>query len=166
MTTAATTKATVQSLANDAFAFFEQRTRENGKTFWCCKDETPQWVKDLVYNAHGDFGPDDWRYEFIWEALSALSCLDEDDDPEVLVLEADIYTGELTGWLHSNLQRIGYVDEAVDEYGGASTFDGITNMIMAGQASEKREVLQSVIAFLSERAEELNAEIEETDDEE
>jgi hypothetical protein len=44
--------------------------------------------------------PDDWRYQFIEEALDAIS-----EDGEDAQLEPAIYTHELTGWLHSRADR-------------------------------------------------------------
>lgn len=74
------------------------------------KDDAPDWVRSLVLAAHGDMGPDDWRYEAIEDALSAV-----EQDGEDAALEPDIYTWGLTRWLNSRADRYAYCDDAVNE---------------------------------------------------
>lgn len=64
---------TVQQLAAEAYGCFETAERQDGETFWRLKDGSPEWVTDLVLNAHGDFLPDDWRYACIGAALEQKS---------------------------------------------------------------------------------------------
>ena len=138
--------------ADEAYAYFEKATRTNGADYWRVKSGAPEWLKDLCFAAHdaGAMLPDDWRYAFIAEALAALSEEREDD------IEADIYTGELSAWLASNVNRVAYVDDATEEYGG--TFLGIVEALQIGQLAEKREVLEQVKTYLEE--------LDEDDDEE
>ena len=136
----------VSKKAKEALAYFEKAIRTNGAEFWKVKDGAPQWVTDLCFSAHseGAMLPDDWRYVFIVEALVAL-----EDETE---LEADIYTSELCAWLASNVNRVGYVDDARDERGrdAKSIFDEL----QLGQLTEKREVFDQVTAFLETLIEE------------
>jgi hypothetical protein len=131
--------------AKEAFGYFEKVQRHSGTEFWRIKDGAPHWVKDLCFAAHGEGAmlPDDWRYVFIVEALISLD--------EGTNLEPDIYTSDLCSWLGSNVNRVGYVDEACQERG--SDPEGIVGKLQFGQLAEKQEVLDQVIVFLEELTE-------------
>ncbi len=143
---------TIRELATEAYTYFTRKSRTSGSDYWCLKDDAPEWVSDLCYAAHsyGRMGPDDYRYEFIWDAVCAIKDETEDD------LEADIYNGQLTGWLHSRADRYAYVDEAIEECG--CEFSSIMDAISLGQLREKQEVLQQVQDYLEKRVEELEEE--------
>lgn len=132
---------TIQERAAEALSHFEQIKRGDD-TIWTRRDNAPQWVEDMTYQAHGDMLPDDWRYEFIVSALDAIA--EDGEDAEV---EADIYNGEPYRWLASNLNRASYVDETVAEYGHGQY---LSDDISAGQYTERQEVLQLVLSFLSD----------------
>lgn len=136
---------TIQTLANQVYDAMEQRTRNNGEAFYCFKDGSPQWMTDMAMEAHGDMLPDDYRYEFIRESIIAITAYNNFDDAEGSI-EPDIYTGQLTHWMASNFARIGYVDDAVSDYGGNN--DGIVRHMQYGQGEEKREVFGLVYGFL------------------
>lgn len=99
-------------------------------------------LNDLVQNAHDDFLPDDFRYEFIYSALQAFADCQVDDDLDEVFLEADIYNHRLIEWLGSNLKRIGYCDEAQSEFGLENP--DVMTLITYGQQMEKDEVLALV----------------------
>lgn len=134
---------TIESLAARYEDWFEQHTRENGEKFWSTKDGRPEELMQLIRDAHGDMFPDDHRYEFIWHALVAIS-----EDGADASLEPDIYTHDLTAWLHSRADRFGYCDEALEDQGG--TFPGTIELLQLGQSAEKDEVLASVLGSLFE----------------
>ena len=142
----------LHKIAAEAYACFETATRDNGSEFVRVKEGSPEWVTDLVRKAHGDdFLPDDWRYETIRSALGFIadeatdkSAPTSDRDPDDASAEfadsqVDVYTSELIAWMGSNLRRVGYVDEAVEEYGGELAGD-IVRQIMLGQYAEAEEV--------------------------
>lgn len=151
----------IQELAARARSFLESRTRpadpnsrrEPGR-FYTLKDRRPTWVKDLVYKAHADMGVDDFKYETIVDVLDRLA---DGQDPEEMDLEADVYNVDLFSWLSSNLERAGYVDEAVEQMGHAdersSNGGGIIGDIAQGQWWEKDEVWRLVVEALNERLE-------------
>jgi hypothetical protein len=58
---------------------------------------------------------------------------------EDIVMESDIYNHDLIKWVGSNLTRISYCDDAIEE--GAQGFIGI---LQCGQLREKEEILYSV----------------------
>lgn len=146
-----TSSMTIQTLAAEVSSMFEARTRADGSKFVALKGDAPEWMTDLCREAHGEMMPDDHRYAFILEALDALGA-DDDTDGSDVYLEADVYTGELTAWLASRVDRFGYCDEAVEEF-GMETFPGTVELLQMGQAREKNEVLDSVRGSLNDRLE-------------
>ena len=154
--------ASVQTLASEAAACFETATRgDTGRDedrYTRVRDGAPEWVTELVYAAHGDFFPDDWRYDAIRSALSAIhdDDLSEDDAGEWADTNVDAYTGARLAWLASNLNRAFYCDDAVEELGSPET--GIIDRIGLGQYAESEEVFQLVYRALEERAEATEAE--------
>lgn len=140
---------TIQDFAATARAYFVEKKRTNGDMFWFVADEAPEWVRDLCYVAH-DFGSvmaEDWRYQFIVDALDAF---EECDDPDDVLPEAPHTVSEKTAWLASRNDRYDYVDEAVRELGhGESIIDDIA----MGMEAEMREVFDSVRSSLEEMIE-------------
>ena len=142
---------TVQDKAAEALTWFEVARRDENdpeSTFVRTKEGTPEWVTQLVY-AHGDFLPDDWRYRKIMDALEFIADSDdpEDNSGEFADTAVDIYTSDRLAWLASNLNRIGYTDEAVSEFGAGEPMDIVT-MIGWGQYAESEEIYQAVLAAL------------------
>lgn len=138
-------KEKIVKLARIALDTFVQGNRNDGSKYYYGSPSAPQWVTDMVREAHNDMLPDNYKYDFIVEALREI--VDSNGDIEKIQLEASIYTAQLTQWLASNSNRISYVDEAIEEYGfskGRSLFE----MLQAGQEFEKSEVLNSVVNFL------------------
>lgn len=138
----------VAGLAGEVLARFEQRTRADEHTFWCLTDGSPDWMKDLCHDAHGDMMPDDHRYSFIVGALTVLAEDDQDGDS----IEADCYTADLTGWLQSRTDRFAYCDQAVEEGYG---FTDTVTLLALGQLMEKREVFELVKASLEAQVDDL-----------
>lgn len=143
---------TIQTLAAEMSQTFETATRPtSGETFRKLKDDAPAWMTTVCRKAHddGDILPDDWRYCFLEEAVDALA---ECDDPVEARdrLEPDIYTSDLTGWLHSLNSRVYYLGEVMQEYGPFR--DGF-QLLAAAQLSEKQETFQQVLDALREELE-------------
>lgn len=149
----------VKRLAKWYYDRLKQDTRSNGKTFYKFVgegDDTRRRAEEerctalsLAAHDNGRIFPDDWRFEFINEALSAI--MDADDFDEI-TLEADIYNSELTEWVGSHAYRPGYCDDASDEGLCGGDANLITRLQM-GQYLEKREVLGQVLEHLREEAE-------------
>ena len=109
--------------------------------------------QDLAYAAHdsGTYFPDDYRYRFLECALDAI--IDTDGDEETArdqMAEPDVYTSGLTRWLDSDNQRVGYLTQALQEFG--SDMDGYRLLSLA-QYLERGEVLDQVWTFLESMAE-------------
>lgn len=120
----------------------ETKAREEGPEYTCTIEDRPEWLTNIVREAHGDMLPDDWKYKFIEESICALA---ETQEPDDINLEPSIYNHELLNWLSSNLTRSSYMDEYVQECGvpDGKSFDGMS-LIGGGQYQEKREVLNAV----------------------
>ncbi|NJO48174.1 MAG: hypothetical protein HC840_00500 [Leptolyngbyaceae cyanobacterium RM2_2_4] len=147
---------TIQDLANEVLKAMTHGTRDNGDKFKALRDESPDWMQDLCQDAHARMLPDDHKYEFIFEALNALSDYDSEDDARDSI-EADIYTSDLTAWLSSSNTRMEYVNEGVREFGiDADNFD-LSSALQVGQLTEKREVFESVLNSLQNRLDEVEA---------
>ena len=157
---------TVQALAAEASACFEiarratgdtaTGPREDGEEYTRVRDGSPEWVTDLVREAHGEFLLDDWRYACIASACEAIADSDDPDDArgEWADSYVDVYNHELHAWLSSNLQqRAGYVDEGVENFGHSDR--GVDGDIAIGQYTEAEEVYGLVLQFLESRLEEV-----------
>ena len=139
---------TVRGLADFISDYFTKITRNNGEEIWALKDDAPGWITDrVIHPAHEDMMPDDWKYEFIYQALSHIHDIGNLDEPE---LEADVYNHDLLKWLASHLERAGIVDEAVKNFGHSES--GIIGDISMGQWHEKELVYQSVLSSLRDIA--------------
>lgn len=140
----------IRILAGEALAYFEHRTRRDGTKYWAVEDGAPEWVRKLAFAAHeeGKILPDDARYLFIVESLEALA--ENPEAPESL-LEPEAYTSQLLSWLEASPSyRMGFVDEAVGQFG----WSGLFNALQAGYLLEKEEVLALVRRFLENKIEE------------
>lgn len=137
---------TVNELAREALEWFETGTRDNGEEFVKTKNGRPEWLEALILNAHGDMLPDDYRYKFIRDALQYISDQDEDTDLDCPEIEADIYTSDLTKWLHSRNDRVYYLTEALETF---EMRDGFV-ALQSAQIIEKEEVYWSVLESLRE----------------
>jgi hypothetical protein len=145
------------NLIEIAYKSFTQKTRDNGDKYYTRTDDAPEWVTDMCHHAHDRMLPDDYRYQFIVDALGAMldhdwDTLDADelDSSEIadLELEPDIYTHDLTDWLHSSLDRVGIVNDVAEEFGG---FDSIEAHLSIAQLQEKEEVAYLVKRFLVDK---------------
>jgi hypothetical protein len=159
--------ATLETIAREAYAALEWKTRDDGTQYVARTDNAPEWVETLCYSAHGDMLPDDWRYQCIYAALEAIADEYDEDDGSHTFAEShvDVYTSALTEWLGSHLHRPGYCDDATEEY-GPGIDGGIMATIARGQYAEAEEVyglvldaLRARLDTIADRLEELRAEI-------
>lgn len=156
MTTDTTTP--LQAKAQALYEALETRKREDGSRFVTLRDGSPEWMTEVVHAAHGDMLPDDWRYACIAAAAEYIAEADdpEDADSEFADSQVDIYNGARFAWLASNLNRMGYCDEAQEE-GIASETATVVELIGAGQYMEAAEVYSMLLSALTEQVEEDDA---------
>lgn len=145
---------TIETYASEAYAAFTVGTRPDGETYVRLVDDAPEWVRALVYRAHGDMLPDDWRYAAIQDALEALADgADPDDAAEYADGQVDVYTSARVAWLASHPRRIDYTDEALNDYGDDYR-GGILGALALGQYHEAMQVWALVCDALHEHADE------------
>jgi len=144
----------VRALARDALSGFEAKTRraesiKGEEMYYVLVDAAPEWVRVLVREA--DALGDDYRYEYITDALESLADATDDADLDDLsqYIEPNPYQGDLLRWLGSDPARIQYVDDALAE---GEHGESIMDDIGAGQVAEKREIFDSVLQSLRARA--------------
>lgn len=159
----------VAELAAEVSGQFE-RIKRNEATpglsdgVWVRKSEHrshDDWITGICRAAHGSMFPDDWRYEFIIDALDDLAETPDDcEDADAVkehwderLMEAFdgryIYTAQQTGWLHSRADRLGYVDDYRKECGGDETWRDLAG----GMWTEYQEVFWEVLRGICEQAE-------------
>jgi hypothetical protein len=157
---------TLATLAAEALAYFKRGDRETegiGKIL--VTDNPPDWVRDMCMEAHehgaecGPMMPNDWRYEFIGEALDIIEAKPNDDDDLHERFDEAFNTSycesyKRTAWLASSGYRPGYVDEAQAEMGGGGD---MMTAIWYGMRAEASEVFHSIADSLRQRAEEKEA---------
>lgn len=111
-------------------------------------------LHNALYQAHGDKLPDDWTYRTFAYLLERLA------ETEVNTLEAleevryevidsmiDIYTYDLTAWLHSDINNVYYLSDVLQE--GNTITDGF-QLLSAAQAQAINELYQAIIDLLDE----------------
>lgn len=139
-----------QQVAEEALAYFHTGERANGEEYIYTED-APEWVAEMVREAHGDMMPDDWRYRFVRDVLSHLSDGESAEDVQYASADNDYpYTAERTAWLSSRNDRMQYLDAAMG-------LDGITGgagyLLGVAMIAERAEVAEVVSSHLSRRAE-------------
>lgn len=159
---------TIQTLAKEAAQWFETARRatgdtetgprEDGDEFVRLTEGRPEWIAEMVQDAHGDMFPDDWKYLTISAACEWIA---DNDDPldtssDFADSMVDVYTGRRFAWLASNLNRAGYCDEAL-ENGMIDLKGGIVELIGAGQYEEAGEIYGSVLSSIEARLAEVKS---------
>lgn len=144
----------IAKLASVASTWFEAKCRENGETFLNLRDDRPEWLLDLVRDAHNGMLPDDWKYAAILSALDSIGegYSTDEEHHEWCDGEVDVYNNARSAWLASHLDRAGYCDAAKEE-GLADGSEGIFDLIGIGQYQELREIFGFVWDSLTERLE-------------
>lgn len=142
---------------NFADAFITD-TRTDGTTFIRLADDRPEWMADAVWDAHDGELPNDWRYEtcrtLVTEIVDMLDTHDNDWDAldayEIADGMADIYTADLLTWLRDNVSRVGYVDDAKEEFDGELSF---YDLMALGQTFCIRNMAGSLIEAIRTQSE-------------
>jgi hypothetical protein len=137
---------------------FESCTRDGGSVFWATRDDAPEWVRDIVRDAHDGAFPCDWRYDKIADLAhevgripGRIADLDDFEAVEWADRSADVYNGDLIRWL-SIAGAVDACDAAVAEWGMDTK--GVLEIIMAGQCYMLTEIASGVLYALRERHDE------------
>lgn len=148
---------TIQEAAEYFSTQFELRKRADGSEYWARKDtslpleEGDSTLEALVVAAYDnrEWFPDDVRYEYLVDALDILAETgDEDDWLQAVDNGVDIYTTDLTAWLHSHNSRLSYIDEVLDSESIWSKPETGSELLHLAQYLERYEVFEAVKAVL------------------
>lgn len=128
-----------------------QSKRTDGSYYTHLVEDHDDELQEAIYRAHGDLMPHDWIYETFGAILDDLTgynidCLEDIEDyrHEIVDSLVDIYTYDLTAWLHSSVTFPYYLNEAVKEYGQAD------NILMLAQYMAIDEIFSEVINLIEE----------------
>lgn len=146
---------TIQELAGEVCD--EMVYEEDRKIYHQKHPGDPQWIQDMIYKCHyNGMLPDDFVFEQVYNFCSIISTLDPRDDPREIEVYSDDYTHDRLKWLCSNLARLDYVDDAIDEYFDSNgDRSDIAVFIGIGQQKEKQDILNTIIDTLNDRIDEL-----------
>lgn len=129
--------------------YFTMKRRENGDCFYCLNDDAPEWLSDAIQSAHDGMFPDDYIYQWCYDAACAYEDYDGNLDSAISDLESDVYNNALIQWLASHLSRIDLVDEALQE----CEFKEIIPAISYAQVREKERAYSEIFEAIRENAE-------------
>jgi len=144
----------LMKLVTDLDAALVTGTRADGTKFKRLVDNHPQWMQDVIHAAHGDRMPNDQVYRMIDRIVSDLAEQDEDSDIDTLrealyEVEPDVYTNDLTGWLHDRADNIYYLTEALEE----SEFKDGFQLLTYAQSKFIIEIGEALLEALNNEAE-------------
>ncbi len=138
---------------------FETRKRDSGEAFTVCKDDAPEWVRDVARAAHGDMLPDDTKYGMIHESAEKLTEYADNDSTvdslrdqigEMADSMVDIYHADRVRWLASDFRRAFYIDEAREE-GLIGPDTSTLDQIGIGQYQEYCEILNHLLSAIEDQ---------------
>ena len=146
---------TVKELATKLAEALETKKRINGDDFVSLRDGSPQWMTDVIRTVHGDKMPDDTTYAFIKRCAIAIADGDDDSHEAIYQIEPDVYTNDLTAWLHARVDHVYYLTEALQEFGAKDGFDAL----QTAQVTQIQEIGEALIGALqaAEESEEAEA---------
>jgi hypothetical protein len=117
--------------------------RNDGSEFVHLKDNAPAWMTEVIRSVHGEKLPDDTTYAFISKCADAISEGDDANDA-ITEIEPDIYTQDLTAWLHSRADHVYYLTEVLEE---SEVKDGF-QLLAAAQQKQIQEIGFALISAL------------------
>lgn len=129
---------------------FVKGSRVNGDVFTKLKDGAEDWISDAIYNAHDGTPPDDTIYQFCEDAADHFAERDEDADMDdflesIREIEPDIYTSDLTKWLHARNDHTQYLTQATSEFGPIEDGDQLLSL---AQMTQRHEIAYSLLDFV------------------
>lgn len=148
---------TFQETVKEALTFFEICDERVS-----LRDDRPEWLYETVKAAHGGELPNDWRYQAVMEALSAMEenaedfeLNDEGDEIDSQAVEevADgirsIYTADVLQWYADCISRTAYTEDAHDLLGASQSTYPI-EYLCEGMRIAAEEVVQTVVEHIVE----------------
>ena len=148
----------IKAAALAFYCAFEQRTIGDRPPFYVLKDGRPDWMRGAIYEAHNGILLDDWSYSACYSIVSDLADCDEADTESDIRERSDEFIGgrideatsRLAAWLASHSARVGYCDEAADDYGAVAD---IRKAMQRGQHLELSQIFNAILSALVEQVE-------------
>jgi hypothetical protein len=138
----------IAELAHEALEHF---VFDQQHDMWTLRPDTPEWVTDLVFYAHDGALPNDWKFRFVYIALTNLENVRSETEWE----EADLFPSEtwneLLDWLRDDPHAVSYADDVLQEFG--SEVSTLFQLLQFAQSEEMRDVYELVTGFLWAKAE-------------
>ena len=146
--------ASVSILAGLAWTYLTKSERDDGSVYIHMTDDRPDWVFEMIYEAHYGKLPNDWSYKLIEAALGTLAegCVDE---PYEFAegMSNSLCNNELANWMTSHGERWDLCDTALQEFDHSQ----IAHVISRAFEEEAIAVYMSVQGVLEAQAEEEDA---------
>lgn len=154
---------TITELAKKYSEAFTTDKRDDGTEFVHLKETfKPEELHDSIRQAHGDRFPDDWIYGTYADLLQNITEYEletiedlEEVRSEIVDTYTDVYTSQLTEWLHSDNRNVYYLTEVLEEYG---TIEDSFQLLRLAQYKAIDEVMNEIISLLG-KEEETEAEV-------
>ena len=133
----------------DFVGTFRHQFNSNNEKIIVLPSDAPEWVQQLVRDAHDDELPNDWRFTKIYEICWwLLDCESSDSAQENAMEAADalsfVYTGQILGWYAEQPSRLNYCDQYIEEFGANAT-DSTALLLGAGQAYAIEKMIYKII---------------------
>ena len=149
---------TIQQVAQEVVDQMEYEPER--KIYHQKKPGDPKWIQDMIHDCHYQgMLPDDFVFEQVYNFCSEISQLGPGDDPCDIEVHSDDYTHDRLKWLSSNLARLDFVDDAIDEYFDSNDRSDLALFIGIGQEKEMQEILYCVIDHLQDQVDLENDEV-------
>lgn len=149
----------LQTMIEQMSQAFVKDTRNDGTEFVKLKDDSPEWMTQIIFLVHEGYLPADEIYETVERVIDHLhddGVEDEDTARDsIFEIEVPIYTSELTEWLNQRNDHVYYLTEALENY--PDTKDGFGLLGLAYHIYQQ-EIANRVINALVEKLEEFEDE--------
>jgi hypothetical protein len=151
----------LQKIAASFKEAFRTKKRENGELFYYIENkEDNEVLRDFISDSvHQDFFPDDFKYKTVYYFLEAVEEGNTEFEEAFEYVEPDHNNHDLLSWASSNLNRMHYVNEVLEE----GMIDDFGRLLRAGQYREIEEICTLTYQFLEDQAE-LSAEFMEEEE--
>lgn len=143
---------------------FMTKAFDNGESRIVLRDGAPDWMTEIVREAHGGMMPNDQSYSMILAVANEIDDLlrdnsdqtaDDLDDARHERIDSliPVYNTERTAWLASHLDRAEYVNEAIRTYGTGTNCPDIFDLLAMGINTELSYIWDAIERGLTAQAE-------------
>lgn len=152
---------TLATLAAAFASAFMTKAFDNGESRIVLRDGAPDWMTEIVREAHDGMMPNDQSYSMILAVANDIDDLlsyDPETDLDDIRHERidsliPVYNTERTAWLASHLDRGEYVNEAIRTYGTGTQTPDIYDLLALGIDVELVMIWEAIERGLRAQAE-------------